>query len=539
MKEQSTRYWTFLIVLLGVSLSLGAARLMQLSEQEQLQNGFEKAVSDRASVFGRELNGTLETLYTLRTLFIPQVIPKSDDFDYVARTSRNRHKDIVALYWVSEIDAQKRALFEQDVQRVNGSSQFQVLQQDEQGLLRPSVQVKGLQRPLVYYHGGMAQALPIGIDLKNNPSIEDLLNEAKTSGRLVLSSGHIDLQDRFVKKVAYQTSLVHAALAIPLRGYPGKVAGYIVGTINLEVSFKDALRQLRVAGIDMKLWDQTGRQSPILLHHHISRTRLDVDASRSILTPIYPAGNREWFLEGIPSYYYFNNRATWLPQLVFLIGLAATGLLIFTFRSMANKNARIRQESSQLMSSNQELAVISRTDALTGVANRRYFDETLDNEWKRALRNGTPLTLIMVDVDCFKLFNDYYGHVEGDECIYTVAQTLKDMMSRPMDLVARYGGEEFTILLPDTNEHAIILAEQCRKAIEQQHIPHAASKVSPYVTISMGIATLKPEQSLDVLELILQADRALYRAKERGRNQVVQAEINDNSDADSLMPPLT
>lgn len=537
MSGKSTKHWIILILLAGSALTAGAAWLLHFSEQEQLRNRFVKDVSDRASVFARELNTSLESLYTLRTLFIAQAIPREDDFHFVADNSRLRHKDLIGLYWVPEISAGKRERFEADLVSNSRFREYEVQELSGQGQLVPSQRTDGLHRPVAFYNGSMPQQLPSGMDLRNNPVLEQLLNNARVSQQLVLSSHSrgLDLPVSDVDIRSGHSSIVHAALAIPLRDYPGYVAGYVVGVIDLKVSFEDALNQLRVAGIDMKLWDQTGEQEPMLLHHHTSRTRLETDDSRSLVTPLYSVGNRQWFLEAIPTHYYFDSKKTWLVHLVVLLGICVTGLFLYLFTQVANKNARIQRESRQLMTSNQELAEISRTDALTGVANRRYFNEVLDKEWKRSLRNRTPLTLIMVDVDCFKLYNDYYGHLEGDECIHLVAQTLKDMMSRPMDLVARYGGEEFAILLPDTNENAIILAEQCRKVIQQQRVPHASSTVSPYVTISLGMATLVPENHLEVSELIRLADRALYRAKEGGRNQVVYNEGEDLI-PDSLLP---
>lgn len=524
MKETTTRNWAFLILLVGFCLSLVAAWLLQFSEQEQLRNRFVKDVTDRSAVFSRELNTSLEALYTLRTLFIAQAIPRQDDFEFVASNSRVRHRDIVAVYWIPEIGAQLRPMFERDVAQVNGLNSFSILEQNNRGEFQAALRTEGLHRPVTYFQGDASQKMPLGIDMTGNATVNSLLEQAKDSGDLVLSSGRIELKDELMKQGEYQSSMVKAAISIPLRGYPGRVAGYIVAVIDLRISFEEALSQIRVSGIDMKLWDQTGTQEPSLLHHHISRTRLEIDANRSTLVPMHVSGNRQWFIEALPTFYYFNSKATWLPHLIFVLGLTLSGLITYGFMRVSRKNARIQHETRQLLTSNQELAEISRTDALTAVANRRYFDEVLDKEWKRSLRNGTPLTLIMVDIDCFKLYNDYYGHLEGDECIHAVAQTLKDMMSRPMDLVARYGGEEFAILLPDTNENAVILAEQCRKVIEQQRMPHAASKVSPYVTVSMGIATMASDRESDVSELIRLADRALYSAKAGGRNQVVQAE---------------
>ena len=160
-------------------------------------------------------------------------------------------------------------------------------------------------------------------------------------------------------------------------------------------------------------------------------------------------------------------------------------------------------------------------DGLTSVPNRRRFDEALKIEWQRAQRYNQPLSLVMVDIDYFKNYNDTYGHLEGDECLRQVAAALQNTLKRPTDMAARWGGEEFACLLPDTDkEDATMLAETLRQAVEEIKMPHKSSLVAEVVTISVGIATKHPsiEQLPDVI--VDQADRALYRAKESGRNRV-------------------
>jgi diguanylate cyclase (GGDEF)-like protein len=169
----------------------------------------------------------------------------------------------------------------------------------------------------------------------------------------------------------------------------------------------------------------------------------------------------------------------------------------------------------------------SDTDGLTLVANRRCFDENLIKEFQRIKRmnfQNEPkyaLSLILLDVDHFKKYNDNYGHVEGDYCLQRVARTLTDEVNRPGDLVARYGGEEFVVLLPNTSlEEAGIVAERIRKAIEDLQIPHAFSKTSTVVTISLGIASLIPNEQSDFHSLVETADKAMYQAKTTGRNRI-------------------
>src|SRR5688572_29099816 len=170
-----------------------------------------------------------------------------------------------------------------------------------------------------------------------------------------------------------------------------------------------------------------------------------------------------------------------------------------------------------------ELEATATTDGLTGIATRRRFDEALAREWRRTARAGAPLSLVLVDVDHFKAYNDRYGHPAGDACLRSVASQLAAAARRPGDLVARYGGEEFALLLPGTDSAgAAAVAGRACAAVERLAIPHGASSVGPYVTISAGVATTWLTPSDDVggaAVLVAAADGALYQAKERGRGR--------------------
>jgi diguanylate cyclase (GGDEF)-like protein/PAS domain S-box-containing protein len=179
------------------------------------------------------------------------------------------------------------------------------------------------------------------------------------------------------------------------------------------------------------------------------------------------------------------------------------------------KRAEVQQVELQ-----ERLLALSFLDGLTGIANRRRFDEYLATEWRRAARQGTSLGLILIDLDHFKLYNDRYGHLLGDECLRKVAGVLESAVSRPADLVARFGGEEMAMLLPETSqEGASRMAEKIRLRVERLELPHQDSPVSPVVTISVGVgwSTPKPGDSLD--RFLNAVDAALYRAKREGRNR--------------------
>ncbi|EIJ41047.1 diguanylate cyclase (GGDEF) domain-containing protein [Beggiatoa alba B18LD] len=187
---------------------------------------------------------------------------------------------------------------------------------------------------------------------------------------------------------------------------------------------------------------------------------------------------------------------------------------------------------TELAKANRDLAYLVNHDGLTKIANRRRFDEYLYQEWHRHLRERIDLSLLLCDVDFFKPYNDYYGHQAGDECLQKIAQTFAHVVKRATDLVARYGGEEFAILLPHTKaEGAHQIATNLQQAVINLNIPHQKSSIYPYVTISIGYATLTPQQYHNESMLIKKADQALYRAKENGRNQINAYNPNfDNQD---------
>ncbi|MBK1836444.1 PleD family two-component system response regulator [Azospirillum sp. YIM B02556] len=172
------------------------------------------------------------------------------------------------------------------------------------------------------------------------------------------------------------------------------------------------------------------------------------------------------------------------------------------------------------------LRSLSFLDGLTGIANRRRFDDTMTREWRRCARSHLPLSLIILDVDHFKAYNDQYGHQSGDECLRIVAEVLSERARRPSDLVARYGGEEFVCLLPETDgAGATDVAEGFRAAVAQRRIPHAQSPVARHVTISLGVASVIPSAESGPDRLAEMADQLLYRAKRAGRNRVQGATV--------------
>jgi diguanylate cyclase (GGDEF)-like protein len=184
------------------------------------------------------------------------------------------------------------------------------------------------------------------------------------------------------------------------------------------------------------------------------------------------------------------------------------------------KLVELEELQQQLKEMNEQLLLLSITDGLTGLLNKRQFDVLFDEEWKRAFRNKASLTIVLLDIDFFKAYNDSYGHTAGDDCLTKVAHALSNVVKRNVDKVARVGGEEFAIILPNTDlEGARHMAEQVRLAIEEIGVCHSGSGIAEYVSVSVGAASCIPNNGDATIQLVKAADKALYQAKFDGRNR--------------------
>jgi len=176
---------------------------------------------------------------------------------------------------------------------------------------------------------------------------------------------------------------------------------------------------------------------------------------------------------------------------------------------------------NELKISNEKLKKLSFLDGLTNIPNRRYFDEYIARKWENVSEASVDFSMIMIDVDYFKAFNDTYGHIKGDECLKVISKEIKNCLRKPEDLICRYGGEEFAIVLPETSaKEAEIIAHRIRSKVEGLKITNNNSPINPYITVSIGFATMKPSKNTLYKTLISNADKALYKAKEKGRNRI-------------------
>jgi diguanylate cyclase (GGDEF)-like protein len=298
----------------------------------------------------------------------------------------------------------------------------------------------------------------------------------------------------------------------------GEIEIHYTGLSFLE---PDKVRfKYRLVGFDRDWVDAGTRRVAYYTNIPPNRYRFEVIAANN--DGVWNQTGAGFHFELRPHFY----QARWFHvSLVFAVGGLAYGAYQMRIRQMAARErllARlVKDRTRELEQANQMLARFSYLDAVTGIANRRNFDDGLELEWRRLLREGGPLSLVMVDIDHFKEFNDTYGHQKGDECLRVVAETLRRSLHRPGDLCARYGGEEFGVILPGTDAAgAMAVAEGLRQAIEDLGQAHAGSPVAPVVTISAGVATVQPKEGGMSAALVGAADQALYQSKRTGRNRV-------------------
>ena len=229
-----------------------------------------------------------------------------------------------------------------------------------------------------------------------------------------------------------------------------------------------------------------------------------------------------WELIAVPS-----GRSTSLTGMLaatlLVAGLSITTLAALFLRANQRSFRKIQQQAEALRLANGKLSHLAETDGLTGLPNRRAFDHRIDAEWRRHSRDRQPLSLALFDIDFFKRYNDHYGHQAGDDCLRRVAAVLAGAIHRAGDSVARYGGEEFVMVLPGNSDGAQEVLHHVQAELKQLAIPHAASEVAPYITLSVGLCTTAPtgpsaQGGFD--DLIERADQALYAAKAQGRNRI-------------------
>ncbi|MFG1498340.1 diguanylate cyclase [Saccharospirillum sp. HFRX-1] len=506
MKVSTNRVVLNLAVIGIVCLAVLAHRLYD-NESVAIRQSFQLEVDQHAVAFEREVLLNLEILYALNQALSTVETIDPALFERVTEGVLRRSPAIQAFAWAPWVDQPQLQPMQQQIRQ--WIPDFEVF--ERAGTAAVAVAQRDWYVPVVFIEPLATNQAAVGFDLASEQRRLNALLEARDSAALVATAGI-----RLVQEPENQQGfLVFSALYDGQPQQPqerrARLRGFFNGVFRVGALFQQSIGVTSPGDICIRIIDRTSGQDEVLFEN----IPPDVKAWHMpwrYESDVFDVGGRQWLIEAIPARSFAVEQRSYLPWLVFGGGLLfivlLSGYVIATLR-----------RNTELQAARDQLERISLTDGLTGLANRRHFDQHLTQEWARAQREGTSVALIMIDIDHFKNYNDEYGHPAGDQCLRRVAAALQRIAQRPLDLVARYGGEEFAIILPHTEDPAQV-AEQCRQVVEDLQLPHAFSEAAAVVTISAGVCVGQPRQH-DVPETLTEgADHALYEAKEGGRNRV-------------------
>ena len=501
-----------LLALIGLGFCAALSRGLYLEENESITKEFRADVTQLATAFEREVLLNLEILFALKTSV--GMIPEMDAelFGRLTRPVLERSPAIKAFAWAPIVSQEDRAGFEQRQQSWYPGFVLSGISATAGAM--PAEELPWLV-PVQFIEPVADNRPAIGFDLSSEAKRRAALLTARGTGRMVATAAIelVQAQDNQKGLLVFAPLYSGASDTTP-EDRAVRHSGFLNGVFRIDELVSQSIPTAIDSNILIQIVDRTeGAQDVIYSTGRSSDARW----LRSLVheVPLAPVAGRYWVVQAMPGMTFVSARRGYLPTLVIGFGFFFVALLVFfAVRSL--------RQNAELNTTKRELETISLTDALTGLANRRHFDLYLKQEWSRALRQSQPISMVMLDIDYFKAFNDAYGHPGGDQCLKQVAQVLEQVVRRPTDLVARYGGEEFALVLPDTQDAAAV-AEACRVAIQALGIVHEFSDVASVITISAGVCSLVSTTQMSHELLIQQADNALYEAKEAGRNQVFQA----------------
>ena len=494
------------------------------TETDAIRSSFRKDIDEKVVAIERELGINFETLYALKGIISDSQAIKSAKFQRTAGDILARHSDIQALEWIPRISHSNREASEQ--LRRQDLPDFEITERQDQGLMIRAADRKDYF-PVYFVEPMAGNELALGFDLASNAVRLEALRQSRDSGAMVASSSITLVQEKSNQKGFLTFLPVYSGRPLTIDKRRENLRGFVLGVFRIGDIFDSALRDLGTAGVHIDLHDETVERKHEILHSFVPGHEGLAENEFQYHKELRDVGGRLWAITALPSAGYIAERRSALPQVIVLFGLSfvafATAFTIFVLRRSTTIEHLVLARTEELNDANSKLELLSRTDQLTNVANRREFDERFYEEWLRALREKTSIAMLLIDVDCFKQFNDSYGHLAGDAALKLVASTIKSCIKRPGDFVARYGVEEFAVVLPNT-DNPRNLADGIRKSIEALHIPHNNSLVADVVTISVGASFVTPTEDLPPDKFLHCTDKALYEAKESGRNRVAMYE---------------
>ncbi|SEN67333.1 diguanylate cyclase domain-containing protein [Nitrosomonas marina] len=530
------------VFITGIIVSVVIHTLVLENKSNQSDIAFKALASNCANAIVEGFSHTLFAIESVGALYGSSQNISFSQFDAFVTPLLERFPTITALSWVPLVNHNEREDFERTARQLFPG--FRITESDEQNEIVNST-TRQIYFPVYFIRPYEGNEAAQGFDLYSNPVRRAAIDHASDSTKTTSTA-----RLRLVQENGDQHSVLiihpvfhHSISAKDQR----KLMGVASAVYRIGDGVEKALSHVHSDGLNIWLFDRSSEPDKQFLYLHTPEDQetkkeemetMLADNTRKYVHE-FKLGERNFELILTPASDYFTldeGYDIWLPL---ILGLGFTSLLAAYLSLIRRRsqelaagqqvleqqiNERVNAEK-KLREANQSLEELSRKDHVMGLANRRYFDEHLQNEWLRATRDGTSLSLLIGDVDFFKAYNDTYGHVAGDKCLQIIAKILSDVVDRPGDLPARYGGEEIAVILPSTSEAgAYKIAESIRLAIAEMALPHEQSPIAKVVSMSIGCGTALPKQGSSMENFIRAVDDALYCAKQKGRNQTVVAE---------------
>jgi len=521
-KENNSTLIQILVVVVGIIFSSASSWVIYEEEEKAIINEFHKDVDVSATALSREIAINFETLRSIAILFNGDSIPDSKHFSHSVKNILIRHPNIQAVEWIPRVSNSERLKYELKQQEQYPG--FEITEQKEQGFMERAGE-RDVYFPVYYVEPLAGNEVAFGFDLASNPTRFKALEKSRDTATPQATASIILVQDNAQKKGFLAFLPVYQGVPATLKKRRKNLKGFILGVYRIGDIYNRSALSNDELGFEIKIVDETLATKHEVLHTY--KTYADTTHNKHIIyrKELPQMWGRTWSMIASPTLGYIAIRRSFLPQVFFVAGITFTLFIIIYIRIVTKRESTIKklviERTNELNEANIKLQKISRIDGLTGAFNRAYMDEILEKEWLRAIRQKTSIAFIFIDIDFFKLYNDNYGHLQGDECLKQVAKKLIEQVHRPGDLMARYGGEEFAIVLTDTEDSEYV-ANNCRSSIEELQILHENSSASAVVTISVGLCAVTPEIGSDPSSIIKAADKALYQAKDNGRNRVEQ-----------------
>jgi len=508
------------VAIIGVFLSLFLGSIVRNGEREVVRTSFRTNYEKERSAIRAKLSSYREALMSLALFMEASELATFVDFNRSSTVVMNRNPEIKAIMWLPRVDHADRAVYEQE--RRFRTPGFTLREEINNSDVISTADTREEYFPIEYITPkNESNSKMIGIDIAFSRMNFESMNAAIGNLEPIVVLDPEAKQSE--RKKIFQFYPVYESIHASQEPEPQyvNIRGFVGASFDIESFLTTVNRDSKSTDLFFCLLDKQGDKINPLYATSLDPLNVIDESYKPAIAPINVYG-RDLELVGKPTKFYVDALSNGTPLLVTTSSLIITILLSAYMQSLVNRNKaineKVRVQTAELVNVNQQLEFLSSTDPLTGVMNRRALNSALDKEWKRSLRDGSYLSMAMLDIDFFKQYNDTYGHILGDQALQNVAATIKQHCKRSVDVVARYGGEEFVIILPGVKQPDEML-DSMIKSVQNLLIPHKSSPIGNYLTVSIGAVSCIPVDGLALESFIAEVDRQLYAAKDQGRNR--------------------